>query len=136
MSLQDLYLPIAPEQQADYEAWLRETYGREMAQAIAASKAHLEAAPEGMAERMAQLQGIEAALLEEFNAGREPEAADCSDHNGWVARMWGRTCGGEAYAGLADLYLTHPDFVARYEALAPGFSQWLPAAMKAWARHG
>jgi hypothetical protein len=31
------------------------------------------------------------------------------------------------------MYLSHPDFIARYEALSPGFSQWLPAAIKAAA---
>jgi hypothetical protein len=36
----------------------------------------------------------------------------------------------ERYAGLADLYLSHPDFVARYEAIAPGFTEYLTRAMK------
>ena len=34
---------------------------------------------------------------------------------------------------LADLFLSHPDFVARYETLAPGFAVWLTDAMKAHA---
>jgi hypothetical protein len=50
-----------------------------------------------------------------------------------MARLWGKPCPAEGYHGLADLYLSHPDFVARYERLAPQFSQWLPDAMKAHA---
>jgi MerR family transcriptional regulator, thiopeptide resistance regulator len=44
--------------------------------------------------------------------------------------MWGRPCPAERYAGLAELYLEHPDFVARYEQIAPGFAVYLAKAMK------
>jgi hypothetical protein len=44
--------------------------------------------------------------------------------------MWGRPCGVQAYSGLADLYLAHPDFVARYERIGAGFAQYLSGAMK------
>jgi hypothetical protein len=54
-------------------------------------------------------------------------------HRDWVGVMWNRPCLPDAYAGLADLYLSHPDFRARYEALAPGFTDYLAAAMKAHA---
>ena len=72
-------------------------------------------------------------------SGRPEDAAlaDVLDrHRAWVGRMWNRDCPLQAYAGLADLYLDHPDFVARFEAIAPGFSAWLPAAMKARAARG
>jgi hypothetical protein len=52
----------------------------------------------------------------------------------WVALMWGRPCPPEAFAGLADLHLSHPDFVSRYESIEPGFSDYHAEAMKAWAR--
>lgn len=48
--------------------------------------------------------------------------------------MSGRACRLEAFAGLADLHLSHPDFVTRYETIAEGFSDWHGAAMKAWAK--
>ena len=32
--------------------------------------------------------------------------------------MWGKPCPPEAFAGLADLHLSHPDFVSRYETIA------------------
>ncbi len=50
--------------------------------------------------------------------------------------MWDKPCSPASYSGLADLYLSHPDFRARYEAIAPGFTEYLTAAMKAYAtRH-
>jgi len=48
--------------------------------------------------------------------------------------MWDRPCPPEAYAGLADLYLSHPDFRARYESLGTGFCDYLTTAMKAYAK--
>ncbi|MGF1620661.1 MAG: TipAS antibiotic-recognition domain-containing protein [Rhodomicrobiaceae bacterium] len=48
--------------------------------------------------------------------------------------MWGRPCDPDAYTGLADLYLAHPDFVARYESIAPGFAKFLATAMIAHAK--
>jgi hypothetical protein len=47
--------------------------------------------------------------------------------------MWGKPCPPEAFAGLADLHLSHPDFVGRYESIETGFSDYHAAAMKAWA---
>jgi hypothetical protein len=47
--------------------------------------------------------------------------------------MWGKECPLASYGGLADLYLAHPDFVARYEAHGEGFTGWLTGAMKAYA---
>lgn len=131
MTLEELYKPFSPEKQADHEAWLVDTYGAEMAARIAASKAHLAAAPDGLDARMPELREIEAALVAGYEAGLAPEAADLAPHRAWVGAMWGRDCSPEAHAGLAEMYLAHPDFIARYEALSPGFSQWLPAAMKA-----
>ncbi|MDC9824503.1 TipAS antibiotic-recognition domain-containing protein [Devosia sp. ZB163] len=35
-------------------------------------------------------------------------------------------------AGLADLYPSHPDFAAHYEAIESGFAEYLAGAMKAY----
>lgn len=133
MSIEDLYKPFSAEQQAAYEAWLVETYGADMAEAIATSKAHLQKVPKGMEGQMARLKELETALAETFQSGAERADELCDEHRAWVASMWGKDCSKDAYAGLADMYLSHPDFIARYEALAPRFSQWLPKAMKAYA---
>lgn len=131
MPIDSLYTPFDDTIQAEYETWLVEIYRLEMAARIAASKAHLDRVPDGMDARMAALRGIEAALVATYEAGTPPEAADLEAHRGWVGEMWGRPCTREAHAGLAEVYLAHPDFIARYEALSPGFSQWLTTAMKA-----
>ena len=75
---------------------------------------------------MARLAELEGALVAAFESGEAQVDDLLSGHRDWVASMWGKECPPDAYAGLADMYLSHPDFVARYEALAPKFSQWLP----------
>lgn len=122
MTPEDLYRPFAPEKQAAYEAWLINTYGGDMADRIASAKAHLDSVPEGMEDRMAELAEVEGALVAAFHAGDTDVDGLLVRHRDWVASMWGRPCSPDAYAGLADMYQTHPDFVARYEALAPKFS--------------
>ncbi len=133
MSIEDLYKPFSAEKQAEYEAWLIETYGEAMAEAIAASKVAVQKIPEGMEGQMERLKELEGALVDAFQAGADAADALCDEHRAWVASMWGRECSKLAYAGLADMYLSHPDFVVRYEALAPKFSEWLPRVMKGYA---
>jgi hypothetical protein len=50
-----------------------------------------------------------------------------------VQASWGRSAPVSAYAGLADVYLAHPDFVARYESIETGFAEYLATAMRSWA---
>ncbi len=136
MATEDLYAPFPPEKQAEYEAWLIERYGPGMAEAVARAKAAQAVDPvEFSGEAVAELREIEAALVAAMEEGIEGAAlAPLLDrHRAWVAGMWGAECAPDAYAGLADLYLGHPDFLARYEALGEGFSAWLPAAMKGYA---
>ena len=68
-------------------------------------------------------------------SGRYSESLDLllDRHRAWVAFMWDRPCSAEAYAGLADLYLSHQDFEDRYERIEPGFAAYLTDAMKAYA---
>lgn len=133
MRNETLYTPISEARQAGYEEWLIATYGAQMADDIAHARAHLDKAPEGMGAKMAELRDIEAALVAAFEEDRADLDALFDRHRGWVAAMWGRECGMDAYAGLADLYQSHPDFVARYEQLAPRFSGWLCDGMRAYA---
>ena len=51
----------------------------------------------------------------------------------WVGRGWNREPTPEAFAGLGRVYLEHPDFTARYDALAPGLTEYLAEAMRAFA---
>ena len=134
----DLYKGFSAERQAGYETWLVERYGDRMTADIAAAQQAMAKLGEaGQAAMMEQLRDIETALAEGMTRGIAPDA-DVVDglvgrHRGWVTAAWGRPCTAEAYAWLADLYLSHPDFVTRFETIAPGFAEWLTAAMKAHA---
>ncbi|SMR82135.1 transcriptional regulator, MerR family [Aliiroseovarius halocynthiae] len=137
MTIEDLYKPFPKEKQADYEAWLVATYGQDMAAEIARSRENLSAGKgDILNSQNEQLKGIEAELVTSYEAGCDPKLANLAAHQNWVAEMWGYPCTAAAYAKLAELYLAHPDFIARYETLSEGFSQWLAQAMTLWAeRH-
>jgi hypothetical protein len=85
-----------------------------------------------------ELKAVEQGLAEAMRLGMSPQSPELDPlharQRDWIALMWGKPCPPEAFAGLADLHLSHPDFVARYETIAAGFSDWHAAAMKAWAK--
>jgi len=136
-----LYRGFSAEKQAEYEAWLIERYGDPMKDDIARSRKAMAKMSEAEQQAvMDQLRDIETALAEGMKRGLEP-ASDAIDkvitrHRAWVAAAWDKPCPLEAYAGLADMYASHPDFVKRYETIAPGFTDFLVAAMKAHAAKG
>jgi hypothetical protein len=78
-------------------------------------------------------QGLAGALRNRVDPASDAVDALIDRHRAWVAMMWGRPCSPESYSGLADLYLAHPDFVARYEAIEAGFAEFLAGAMKLYA---
>jgi hypothetical protein len=91
-----------------------------------------------METRGKELREMEQALAEALRNGIDPgsDAVDLliARHRAWVASMWGRPCSPKSYAGLADLYLEHPDFVSRYERIEKQFTQYLTSAMRLHAR--
>lgn len=133
----DLYQGFSPERQSGYEQWLIETYGGDMESRIADStRAYASMSQTEKDKVMGDLAAIEQGLAEGL---RQLEPSDsCSHdllldrHRAWVAFMWDRPCPPDAYAGLADLYLSHPDFEKRYEQIEPGFTAYLTDAMKAY----
>jgi len=134
----ELYKGFSAEKQAEYEAWLIERYGEPMKASIERSRKAIGKMTE--AERngvMAGLHDIEQALAEGLRRGIDPksEAVDklVARHRAWVTQAWDKPCTAEAYSGLADLYLSHPDFVKRYETIETGFADYLTTAMKAHA---
>jgi DNA-binding transcriptional MerR regulator len=135
----ELYKGISAEKQAEYEKWLIEKYGGDMPERIAISRRKYESLSD--AEKAAlndELQEIETAWADAMKNGVPADSASLDPllrrHRDWVSTMWNRPCPPEAYAGLADLHLSHPDFVSRYEALGEGFSDYHAAAMKAYAK--
>jgi DNA-binding transcriptional MerR regulator len=134
----DLYKGFSPQKQAAYEAELVDRFGGDMRQRIDESAASLKRLSKADRERlMRQLPELEAAVADSLRrgeaAGSETLEPVIARHRAWVAAMWGRACPPDAYAGLADLYTSHPDFRTRYETLQPGLTDYLAAAMKAHA---
>ncbi|HEY6458080.1 MAG TPA: TipAS antibiotic-recognition domain-containing protein [Steroidobacteraceae bacterium] len=135
----DLYKGFSPEKQAGYEAWLIERYGEPMRVGIKSAQAAQERLSPAGRKAFLETQGkelheIEAALAGALRNGVDP-GSDGVDlliarHRAWVSAMWGRPCSAERYSGLADLYLAHPDFVARYERIEIGFAEYLASAMR------
>lgn len=134
----DLYKGISPEKQAEYEAWLIEKYGGDLPDRITVSKKKYDALSGSEKQALLdELAEVELAWSEAMKNG-VPADSDALDpvlrrHRAWVATMWDRPCPPGAYHGLSDLHLSHPDFVSRYEAIAPGFSEYHAASMKAHA---
>ena len=135
----DLYKGVSPEKQAEYEKWLIARYGGDMSERIAQSKKSYAAM--STAEKQAageEIQAVEEGLAEAMRLGVAADSPELDPlharQRDWVSLMWGKPCPPEAFAGLADLHLSHPDFVTRYETIAAGFSDWHAAAMKAWAK--
>ncbi|HEY0032262.1 MAG TPA: MerR family transcriptional regulator [Devosia sp.] len=129
---------VSPEKQAEYETWLIERYGRHMEVQIEHSrKAMSEMNKDEIASTMVELEAVEQGLAEGLRRGIPPQATSLDPmierHRQWVGQAWGSDCPPEAYAGLADIY-EHPDFRARYEAIEPGFADYLTTAMRSWAK--
>lgn len=134
----ELYKGFSDDKQKTYEDWLIEKYGAQIKEPIDASKEHLKSkTPQLLEDQMAELAMLESALADQMQAGVDATSSTLDDllssHRAWVAEMWGRPCSLQAYAGLADLYLSHPDFRARYETICKGFTVYLTRAMKAYA---
>ena len=135
----DLYSGVvSPEKQAAYEQWLVERYGPDMEVRIEHSRKAMSAmSQDEMTDAMKELEAVEQGLAEGLRRGIPPQSTSLDPmierHRAWVAGSWGRECGPQAYAGLAGIY-EHPDFRARYEAIEPGFADYLTTAMRAWAK--
>ena len=135
----DLYSGVVSrEKQAAYEQWLIDRYGSDMEAQIERSRKAMSAkGQDEMAAMMKALEAVEQGLVEGLRRGIPPQAASLDPmierHRAWIGRSWGRDCAPAAYAGLADIY-EHPDFRARYEAIEPGFADYLITAMRSWAK--
>jgi DNA-binding transcriptional MerR regulator len=132
MDDKDLYKGFAPEKQAEYEAWITERYG---ADKVEASKARMKGwkaadfqALQGDFETLEA--GMAKALIDGLPADSAAVQAIMRDWAQWIGRTWGRAPTGEAFAGLGQLYQSHPDFRARYDGRAAGLTDYLAEAMR------
>jgi DNA-binding transcriptional MerR regulator len=136
MNADQLFEGFESPKQMEYEAWLVERGGDATRTEIETSRAHLKRLDRTTIEaRMTELEAVERALAAEQRAAVAPDAVSLSPlverHRQWVTFMWGRECSPAAHGALADLYLAHPDFVARYERRQTGFARFLADAMRA-----
>ncbi len=138
MNDKEIYRGFAPERQAEYEAWLVDRYGDEMTPHIEFARQKMGAWSKADQEaHKAEVEAIERGLGDALAKGLPADSSALDPllrrHHAWVALAWKKPPTAAAYAGLADLYLGHEDFRARYEAVQPGLSEYLAVAMKAYA---
>lgn len=138
MDDKDLYMGFAPEKQADYEAWLVDRYGDDAKEKIAQSKARMKGWSagdfSGFKDDGAAIEaGFAKALTGGLPVGGEAAQALAGRWCGWIERAWGRKPTRDAFIGLGRMYGEHPDFQARYEAMAPGMTEYLAEAMRVYA---
>lgn len=133
-----MYRGFDPEKQARQEAWLVDHYGPRIQTSIDAVKAmqrrwtqaDFDAAQAEIAEIEA---GFADALRSGLPADGDTVQALTVRHRDWIARQWPQPVSRLAYENLATLYGEHPEFRARYEAQAVGMTEYLQAAMRAFA---
>ena len=133
-----LYQGFTPEKQAEYEDWLAAKLGDGVRKTIETSKRAMADRSQAQLEQLqAEYAAVEDGLAEAVKQGApadsEPVQALVKRHHAWVAQMWGRTPTREGYIGLSQTYSGHPDFVARFEAKAPGLTEYLGRAIGVFA---
>lgn len=141
MTMKDnaLFDGFDPAKQAAYEHEVTQRFGEPAAQAIEHARRTMSGwTPDEKAGVLAELREIEAGLAAAMGEGAAVDATEVraliTRHRDWVGRSWPTPPDAAAYAGLADFYTSHPDFIARYEAIRPGFTEWLAAAIRDYAR--
>lgn len=138
MDDKNLYMGFAPEKQAEYEAWVADRYEGAGAM-IDGSRVKMSGwGKADYASLKVEVESIEAAMAQALRDGLPVDSAAVTAlmarHHAMVARTWPKPPTREAFIGLGRMYAEHPDFTARYEALAPGLTEYMGAAMEAYAK--
>ena len=138
MDDKQMYMGFPPEKQAEYESWLVERYGGDMQGHIDDAKTKMKTWTGGdFTALQAEAAELESHMARAMAGGLPASSAAVralmKRHHAWVGRSWKSPPSREAFIGLGDLYLENPDFKARYEAIAPGLTEYYATAMKAFA---
>jgi DNA-binding transcriptional MerR regulator len=140
MDDKDMFDGFDAEKQAEREAWLIERLGDEgkAREAINAAKAKLKSLTKAefgdfQAEQKALEADMAKALTQGLPADSDAVGAIMRRWWAWIAEGWNREPTPAAFAGLGQLYLDNPEFTARYEAVAPGLTEYLAEAMRVFA---
>jgi len=125
-----------PEKQKGYEQELVDRYGDGVKAQIAESYAKVgKLSPDQIAAVQEEGHQVSLGLAAQIKAGDAPGSdavqALIARHYNWVSNFW--TPDAEAYAGLGQLYLDHPDFRAFYDKYDDRLVDFLAAAMAIWA---
>jgi len=133
-----MYNGFDPKRQAQHEAELVGRFGEKVRPVIEQARAVVAGATQADFDaRQAEFAVIETALAKALADGAPADSGEVQAlirrlHT-WVGGWWGAEPTRERFVGLAGFYVEHPEFRARYEAKAAGLSEYLAAAMKAFA---
>ncbi|WP_369061440.1 MerR family transcriptional regulator [Caulobacter sp. 73W] len=137
MDDKQLYMGFAPEKQAEHEAWLTDRYEAAGALIDGARVKMSRWGKDDYASLQAEIASIETAMVDALRSGLPADSAAVlalmERHHAMVARTWPQPPTREALISLGRMYAEHPDFTARYEALAPGLTEYMGAAMAGYA---
>jgi DNA-binding transcriptional MerR regulator len=136
MNPEDLFDGFDADKQKGYEADLVARYGTGVQDSIDESWRRVGKLSKADADRihadLATRDQDYAALLDCGVAADDPRTqAVTAEHYRWVCQFW--TPSADAFAGLGDLYVDHPDFRARYDAVRPGLAAYVRDAMATYA---
>lgn len=136
MSAAEIFAGFDPSRQAAYESELLERFGAGVLEHIDASWARIAEMSTDDAAAISQgYADVEVALTQLLRGGASPGDEIVQElialHYAIVCKFW--TPDGQAYAGLAELYVTHPDFKARYDAHDESLAEFLRDAMVVYA---
>jgi hypothetical protein len=136
MNPEDLFDGFDADKQKGYEADLVTRYGTGVQDKIDESWRRVgrmsKADVDGIQADLATRDQDYAALLDAGVAADDPRTqAVTAEHYRWVCQFW--TPDADAFAGLGDLYVDHPDFRARYDAVRPGLAAFVRDAMATYA---
>lgn len=138
MNDKTIFRGFSPEKQAAHEAWLTDRFGEGVQAQIEGSKQRLHALSQGQFDALvAEVETLETEIAGAMAKGLPADSAAVSAlvgcHHTWIGRAWNRVPTAEAYRNLALIYEDNPDFRARYEGRAAGFTEYLVTAMRAYA---
>jgi DNA-binding transcriptional MerR regulator len=138
MDADNLYMGFPPEKQAEYEAWLVEKFGDKIQDRIEESKKTLKGwSKADFARQQAEIDAIEADYAKALGQGLPADSAAVQEitrrQHMWIGKTWNRPPARGAFIGLTEIFQGHPDFRARYEGRAIGLTDYIAAAMTAFA---
>lgn len=136
MPAEDLFEGFA-EKQARFEEELVDRYGEGVRQHFAESRKRTKGWTREDYQRAGeQWNDLDARVLELLRSGAAPDDPRTLDviaeHYASVCQFW--TPNRASYTGLGELYVEHPEYRARYDALDPALAEYLRDAVAAYAR--